>query len=134
MIRMLPIYGVWSDRYLMNLMTVYSIQLFERWFRLKHFKIAKFLQIDMCCVFYNYTLSSSSSSSSLNTIPAHLSNNLIKKVQKPYPETARFPCNPNGPGKRSDTVPMSAHTVRPGDIDIVAAIGDSLTAGNGMHS
>lgn len=64
--------------------------------------------------------------------PRSLHHNLIKKVQKPYPETAHFPCDPNGPGKRSDTVPMSAHAVRPGDIDIVAAIGDSLTAGNGM--
>lgn len=53
-------------------------------------------------------------------------------MQKPYPETARFPCNPNGPGARSASPPISAHGVRPGDIDIVAAIGDSLTAGNGM--
>lgn len=59
--------------------------------------------------------------------------NRIKKVQKPYPETARFPCDPNGPGARSDIPPISAHKVRPGDIDIVAAIGDSLTAGNGMY-
>lgn len=65
-----------------------------------------------------------------NTFDLHY--NLIKKVQKPYPETSRFPCDPNGPGKRSDTVPMTAHTVRPGDIDIIAAIGDSLTAGNGI--
>lgn len=61
------------------------------------------------------------------------STNLIKKVQKPYPETAQFPCNPHGPGGRSEDPPMSAHSVRPGDIDIIAAIGDSLTAGNGMY-
>lgn len=52
-------------------------------------------------------------------------------MQKPYPETARFPCDPNGPGARSSIVPSSVHMVRPGDIDIVAAMGDSLTAGNG---
>lgn len=52
-------------------------------------------------------------------------------MQKPYPKTAQFPCDPNGPGGRSAIAPSSAHTVRPGDIDIVAAIGDSLTAGNG---
>lgn len=52
-------------------------------------------------------------------------------MQKPYPQTARFPCNPNGPGARSVIVPSSAHTVRPGDVDIIAALGDSLTAGNG---
>jgi hypothetical protein len=37
----------------------------------------------------------------------------------------------NGPGKRSETPPTSVHKLKPGDIDIVAAIGDSLTAGNG---
>lgn len=34
-------------------------------------------------------------------------------------------------GGRSTTVPTSVHKLRPGDIDIVSAIGDSLTAGNG---
>ncbi|KAF8384385.1 hypothetical protein PRIPAC_73527 [Pristionchus pacificus] len=33
--------------------------------------------------------------------------------------------------KRSTTVPTSVHSLRPADIDIVAAMGDSLTAGNG---
>lgn len=37
----------------------------------------------------------------------------------------------NGPGKRSESVPTSVHKLRPGDIDIVGALGDSLTAGNG---
>lgn len=32
---------------------------------------------------------------------------------------------------RSPTVPESVHTLRPGDIDIVGALGDSLTAANG---
>ncbi|GMR39657.1 hypothetical protein PMAYCL1PPCAC_09852, partial [Pristionchus mayeri] len=33
--------------------------------------------------------------------------------------------------QRSKSVPKSVHALRPADIDIVAAIGDSLTAGNG---
>uniref|UniRef100_A0A1I8MT23 Phospholipase B1, membrane-associated n=1 Tax=Musca domestica TaxID=7370 RepID=A0A1I8MT23_MUSDO len=41
-------------------------------------------------------------------------------------------CGLNGPGKRSLEQPTSVHRLRPGDIDIVAAMGDSLTAGNGI--
>lgn len=52
-------------------------------------------------------------------------------MQKPFPHTKNFFCDPNGPGGRSTTVPTSVHRLRPGDIDIVGAIGDSLTAGNG---
>jgi hypothetical protein len=37
----------------------------------------------------------------------------------------------NGPGRRSDTVPTSVHRLTPGDIDVIGAIGDSLTAANG---
>lgn len=55
----------------------------------------------------------------------------MKKVQKPYSKTTRFFCDPNGPGARSSVQPVTAHMVRPGDIDVIAAIGDSLTAGNG---
>ncbi|GMT16379.1 hypothetical protein PFISCL1PPCAC_7676, partial [Pristionchus fissidentatus] len=33
--------------------------------------------------------------------------------------------------KRSKTVPTSVHSLRPADIDIIAAMGDSLTAANG---
>lgn len=42
-----------------------------------------------------------------------------------------FFCDVNGPGKRSERVPASVHKVTPGDVDIVAALGDSLTAANG---
>ncbi|XP_073843184.1 phospholipase B1, membrane-associated-like isoform X1 [Musca autumnalis] len=38
-------------------------------------------------------------------------------------------CDLNGPGKRSTDRPTSVHRLRPGDIDIVAAMGDSLTSG-----
>lgn len=52
-------------------------------------------------------------------------------MQRPFPESKKFFCDPDGAGSRSKTVPTSVHELRPGDIDIVAAIGDSLTAGNG---
>lgn len=55
----------------------------------------------------------------------------MQKVQKPFPETHQFFCDPAGPGRRSDLIPTSVHKLRPGDIDIIAAMGDSLTAGNG---
>ncbi|XP_031640385.1 phospholipase B1, membrane-associated [Contarinia nasturtii] len=69
-----------------------------------------------------------------DTEAAYLWNVKRQKVQKSYSQTVSFPCNPNGPGARSNVTPISAHTVRPGDIDIVGAIGDSLTAGNGAFA
>lgn len=51
------------------------------------------------------------------------------KVQQQFTNDTRFFCDVNGPGARSKTVPTSVHMLRPGDIDIVGAIGDSLTAG-----
>ncbi|XP_065082777.1 phospholipase B1, membrane-associated [Ochlerotatus camptorhynchus] len=51
------------------------------------------------------------------------------KVQTQYAEDVPFFCNTTG--MRSPTVPTSVDRLRPGDIDIVGAIGDSLTAGNG---
>ncbi|XP_067938740.1 phospholipase B1, membrane-associated-like isoform X2 [Watersipora subatra] len=35
-------------------------------------------------------------------------------------------------GQRSSTQPTSVHKLRAGDIDVIAALGDSLTAGNGV--
>lgn len=55
----------------------------------------------------------------------------LQKVQKPFPSHQEFFCDPKGPGRRSATPPVSVHKLRPGDIDVVGAIGDSLTAGNG---
>lgn len=40
----------------------------------------------------------------------------------------------NGPGRRSKSVPTSVHRLTPGDIDIVGAFGDSLTAANGAFA
>ncbi len=42
---------------------------------------------------------------------------------------SRFPCH--GDWRRSPHRPESVHELRPGDIDIVGSIGDSLTAGTG---
>lgn len=52
-------------------------------------------------------------------------------MQTPIEWDCPFVCDPNGPGARSVIVPKSVHKLRPGDIDVVGAIGDSLTAGNG---
>ncbi|KAI9589407.1 phospholipase B1, membrane-associated-like [Glossina fuscipes] len=62
--------------------------------------------------------------------------NLLKERGKLQEKTA-YPllsnCDTkNGPGARSLQIPNSVHRLRPGDIDIVGAIGDSLTAGNGI--
>ena len=48
------------------------------------------------------------------------------------PEDIPFPCDtaPGSPGARSATRPTSVHRLRPGDIDVVGAMGDSLTAGS----
>lgn len=54
-----------------------------------------------------------------------------QKLQRQFTIDEPFFCDVNGPGRRSSTTPTSVHALRPGDIDIVGAIGDSLTAGNG---
>lgn len=45
-----------------------------------------------------------------------------------------FFCDINGAGKKSRSVPTSVHKVTPGDIDVVGALGDSLTAANGAFA
>ncbi|KAM8707663.1 hypothetical protein ACLKA7_014745 [Drosophila subpalustris] len=40
----------------------------------------------------------------------------------------------HGPGRRSEQRPTSVHRLRPGDIDIIGGMGDSLTAGNGIFA
>ncbi|XP_051166172.1 phospholipase B1, membrane-associated-like [Leptopilina boulardi] len=53
----------------------------------------------------------------------------LHKIQDPVSKNVPFPCNLEG--TRSLNVPISVHKLRPGDIDIYAALGDSLTAGSG---
>lgn len=57
-----------------------------------------------------------------------------QNMQVPFNESMPFFCDVNGPGARSKVPPDSVHKLKPGDIDIVAAIGDSLTAANGVFS
>jgi hypothetical protein len=52
--------------------------------------------------------------------------------QTPILENVTFFCDVKGFGARSKTVPNSVHKLRPGDIDVVGAIGDSQTTGNGI--
>ncbi|XP_065335675.1 phospholipase B1, membrane-associated-like [Cloeon dipterum] len=51
------------------------------------------------------------------------------RTQQRFPKSMHLPCD--NVQMRSDTVPTSVHQLRPGDIDVVAALGDSLIAGNG---
>ncbi|XP_073985770.1 phospholipase B1, membrane-associated-like [Rhodnius prolixus] len=46
-------------------------------------------------------------------------------------ESVEFPCRPGDGLYRSSRRPLSVHRLRPGDVDVVAAMGDSLIAGNG---
>ncbi|TMW48783.1 hypothetical protein DOY81_006134 [Sarcophaga bullata] len=56
----------------------------------------------------------------------------LGKLQTPRPMTEAFPCSLND--TRSVQPPKTVHELRPGDIDVIAAIGDSLSAGNGIIS
>ncbi|XP_046712656.1 phospholipase B1, membrane-associated isoform X2 [Silurus meridionalis] len=55
-------------------------------------------------------------------------NSVLKYVATPISENwgSDFSCTHTAP---SDTVPSSVHRLRPGDITIIAALGDSITAG-----
>ncbi|XP_018318543.1 phospholipase B1, membrane-associated-like [Agrilus planipennis] len=52
------------------------------------------------------------------------------KLQKQMDGTINFPCSLNN--ARSEKRPSSVHALRPGDIDVIGGIGDSLTAGFGL--
>ncbi|KAH0953115.1 hypothetical protein HN011_004510 [Eciton burchellii] len=54
------------------------------------------------------------------------------KMQEVIPDYIPFPCNVSV--GRSAEVPNSVHKLRPGDIDVIAAMGDSLTAGAGIFA
>jgi len=56
----------------------------------------------------------------------------FQKVQQEFDKSEKFFCNVTE--GRSKSVPTSVHRLRPGDIDIVGAIGSSLTAGNGAFA
>lgn len=54
------------------------------------------------------------------------------KMQPIIPPTQPFPCDLSY--ARSTFPPTSVHELRPGDIDVIASLGDSLSAGNGIMS
>ncbi|XP_050598512.1 phospholipase B1, membrane-associated-like isoform X2 [Bombus affinis] len=54
------------------------------------------------------------------------------KFQDEVPIDVSFPCNVTA--GRSSNVPESVHHLRPGDIDVIAAMGDSLTIGAAVTS
>ncbi|XP_017773382.1 PREDICTED: phospholipase B1, membrane-associated-like [Nicrophorus vespilloides] len=53
------------------------------------------------------------------------------RKQKNYPKSVPFMCANQTAEGRSKVRPTSVHRLRPGDIDVIGAIGDSLIAGNG---
>ncbi|XP_063184728.1 phospholipase B1, membrane-associated [Chroicocephalus ridibundus] len=73
---------------------------------------------------YLFTYRNSNYSSSLET-----SN--TKEISQERIYGTDIPCFDRDP---SDTVPVSVHNLKPADIRVIAALGDSLTAGNGAAS
>ncbi|XP_031840783.1 phospholipase B1, membrane-associated isoform X2 [Nomia melanderi] len=59
-------------------------------------------------------------------------DNILPNTQEEIPANVPFPCNVTG--GRSPRVPTSVHRLRPGDIDVIGSIGDSLTAGNAIFA
>lgn len=54
----------------------------------------------------------------------------LNKIQEPIAENISFPCDVKG--WRSDVRPTSVNRLKPGDIDIIVSMGDSLSAGTGI--
>ncbi|KAI4498829.1 hypothetical protein M0802_006004 [Mischocyttarus mexicanus] len=54
----------------------------------------------------------------------------LHKLQDVISKNTSFPCDVKG--WRSNVTPTSVHRLKPGDIDIIASMGDSLSAGTGM--
>ncbi|XP_022166429.1 phospholipase B1, membrane-associated-like isoform X2 [Myzus persicae] len=57
---------------------------------------------------------------------------MLQKTQKRVLKSSKFFCNTNG--TRSETRPTSVHELRPGDLDVIGSVGDSLTVGTGSFS
>lgn len=57
---------------------------------------------------------------------------LFQKYQRHLDHDTKFPCDVTK--ARSSERPKSVHRLRPGDIDVVGAMGDSLTAGYGLEA
>ncbi|XP_028131370.1 phospholipase B1, membrane-associated-like isoform X3 [Diabrotica virgifera virgifera] len=62
---------------------------------------------------------------------------LLKRMGKAVPvvsPTKQFHCDIKDYKPRSESIPDSVHKLRPGDIDVIGAMGDSLTAGTGISA
>ncbi|XP_015374317.1 PREDICTED: phospholipase B1, membrane-associated-like, partial [Diuraphis noxia] len=57
---------------------------------------------------------------------------MLHKTQERVLKSTQFFCNING--TRSETRPTSVHELRPGDLDVIGSVGDSLTVGTGSFS
>lgn len=55
-----------------------------------------------------------------------------ERFQQRVPLSTKFPCRVDG--FKSKKLPKSVHQLRPGDIDIIAAVGDSLTSATAANS
>lgn len=56
----------------------------------------------------------------------------VSFFQEPFKSSKKFPCAlAHG---RSETIPSDVNKLRPGDIDVISALGDSVTAGIGASS
>jgi predicted lipid-binding transport protein (Tim44 family) len=51
-----------------------------------------------------------------------------QRTQDEIPSAVQFPCRR---GQHADRVPTSVHRLRPQDIKVIAAMGDSITSANG---
>ncbi|XP_030410144.1 phospholipase B1, membrane-associated [Gopherus evgoodei] len=92
----------------------------------EHYHYAKMLQAQCPSQEYPYLFTyknSNYSSSSRTSEPEALSQ------ERSYGTS--IPCFDRNP---SNTVPVSVHNLRPADIKVIGALGDSLTAGNGAGS
>ncbi|KPP68174.1 phospholipase B1, membrane-associated-like [Scleropages formosus] len=70
----------------------------------------------------------------LHPVSEKMVRNMDAITEIPYPTEimgSEMPCEDRSP---SNSIPVSVHTLRPADIKVVAAVGDSLTAANGAGS
>lgn len=66
-----------------------------------------------------------------NHSPRNIRNLQEKKAfQEEFPQSFQFPCNVSK--VKTSSNPKSVHELRPSDIKIIGALGDSLSAGNGL--
>ena len=58
----------------------------------------------------------------------------LDRSQCSYSSREAFPCESDSASKKSFYKPKSVHKLRPGDLDVVAGLGDGLVAASGALS